>query len=236
MRASIVIALLNEAGNVRRVCQELAALEPTGDYEIIFVDDGSTDGTADLLRDVTREQSHVRLLRHDRRCGKSAALRTGILAAQGEWIATMDGDGQNDAHDVVRLLHAGWACPQPVLVAGVRLSRADTMAKRISSRFANRLRQAMLGDDCPDTGCGLKAFPRDAFLRLPAFEGMHRFLPALFQFHGLPLICVTVADRPRLAGTSKYTNWGRALVGLGDLLGVLWLRRRTHLPATVVEE
>ena len=136
-----------------------------------------------------------------------------------------------------RLLELAWAADElSPLVAGIRTRRRDSLSRRFATRFANGLRQALLHDNCPDTACGLKVFRRDAFLRLPAFEGMHRFLPALFQTFGAPLVCWPVTHRPRLAGQSKYTNFGRAAVGLFDTLGVIWLRRRTRLPQHVVEE
>ena len=236
-RVSVVIAVLNEAENVAAVLDELlAALDGGPAFEVLFVDDGSTDATAAMIQDLMRTRLAVRLLRHDRRCGKTAALRTGIAAARGEWIGTMDGDGQNDPADIVRMLAAGLAAPVPApIVAGIRRRRRDTLSRRMATRFANTVRQAVLADRCPDTGCGLKAFRRDDFLRLPAFEGMHRFLPALFQTYGHPLLCLPVADRVRLRGVSKYTNFGRALVGIGDLVGVIWLRSRTRLPARVTE-
>jgi len=218
----VVIAVYNEAENVASVLGELttalAGLQP---FEVLFIDDGSTDATAERITALSNAQPGLRLLRHDRRCGKTAALRTGIAAARSDWIATMDGDGQND--------------PADIPVAGIRLRRHDTLSRRLATRFANGLRQAVLADHCPDTGCGLKAFRRDDFLRLPAFEGMHRFLPALFQAYGHPLLCKTVSHRARLRGQSKYTNFGRAMVGIGDMLGVIWLRSRTTLPHKVIE-
>ena len=236
VRASIVIAVLNEAENIDPVCDELLGkLGPVAPFEVVFVDDGSTDDTAARLRAQCRAHREFRLLRHDRRCGKTAALRTGSAAARGEWIATMDGDGQNDPADVAGMLQAGWRAGGAPLVAGVRTQRMDTTSKRFGSRFANRFRQSLLRDDCPDTGCGLKAFRRDDFLKLPAFEGMHRFLPALFQMYGHPMLLHPVTDRARLTGLSKYSNLGRALVGIGDLFGVLWLRSRTHVPTVLAE-
>ena len=237
-RFSIVVAVFNEADNVATVTQEIvAAAAPLGPFELIYVDDGSDDATADRLRALRAKECAIRLLRHDRRCGKTAALVTGILAARAPWIVTMDGDGQDDAADVPRLLELAWASGEPSsLVAGIRTSRRDRWSRRLATKVANGLRQALLHDGCPDTACGLKAFRRDAFLRLPAFEGMHRFLPALFQTYGHPLVCCPVNHRPRLVGRSKYTNFGRAAVGISDTLGVIWLRRRTRLPRHVVEE
>jgi len=234
---SVVIAVYNEAENVGPVLAELvAALGGLAACEIVFVDDGSTDGTADRLSGADGGHVRVRTLQLDRRCGKLAALRTGIAAAQAEWVATMDGDGQNDPRDIPPMLELGRsAAGSAPLVAGVRLRRHDTLSRRLATKFANGFRQAVLGDHCPDSGCGLKAFRRADFLELPAFEGMHRFLPALFQAYGHPLVCKPVTHRPRLKGRSKYTNLGRALVGIGDMLGVIWLRSRTHRPNKVTE-
>ena len=236
-RASVVIAVLDEAENVQAVAGEtLAALEPLTPFEIVFVDDGSADETPAILAELAVRDLRIRLVRHDRRCGKSQAVRTGVLAARGEWIATMDGDGQNDPRDVAAMLRAAWDAPGPApLVAGVRVRRNDPRSRLIATRIANGFRQAVLHDRCPDTGCGLKVFRRRDFLLLPVFEGMHRFLPALFARYGHPLINMEVGHRPRLKGRSKYTNWGRALVGVADLLGVIWLTRRTQAPARTTE-
>ena len=201
------------------------------------MDDGSNDATAERLRVIRNTDRSVRVLRHERRCGKTAALVTGVMAARAPWVVTMDGDGQDNADDVPRLLAMAWAGGEPFpLVAGIRIQRHDPWSRRFATKFANGIRQRLLHDNCPDTACGLKAFRRDIFLRLPAFEGMHRFLPALFQTYGHPLVCCPVAHRPRLAGQSKYTNFGRAVVGLWDTLGVIWLQRRTRLPRRVIEE
>jgi len=237
-RFSIVVAVFNEADNVAPVTAEIMqAAFPLGPFELIYVDDGSNDETPERLRVLRARHGAIRVLRHDRRCGKSAALVTGIGAARAPWIVTMDGDGQDDAAEIPRLLEAAWAAGEPSpLVAGIRTTRRDRRSRRLATKFANGLRQRLLRDDCPDTACGFKAFRRDVFLRLPSFEGMHRFLPALFQTLGHPLVCVPVNHRPRLAGQSKYTNFGRAVVGVADMLGVIWLRRRTRLPGHVVEE
>ena len=237
-RFSVLVAVFNEADNVAAVTEEIVrAAAPLGRCEIIYVDDGSDDATPARLRVLRARDGAIRVLRHDRRCGKTAALITGVAAAHAPWIVTMDGDGQDDANDVRRLLELAWAggAPSP-LVAGIRTRRRDSWSRRFATRFANGLRQLLLRDNCPDTACGLKAFQREVFLRLPAFEGMHRFLPALFQAYGHPLVCCPVSHRPRLSGTSKYTNFGRAMVGLSDTLGVIWLQRRTRLPRRVVEE
>jgi len=228
----VVIAVLNEAENVAAVAQEaLGALEPIAPFEIVFVDDGSNDGTPDLLQAMADADDRIRLFSHDRRCGKSQAVRTGVLASRAPWVATLDGDGQNDPADLPDMLNAAWAAPgAPPLVAGVRVRRDDPVSRLIATRIANGIRSSLLGDHCPDTGCGVKVFRRDDFLLLPCFEGMHRFLPALFQRYGHPLINHPVRHRARLLGTSKYTNWGRALVGVFDMAGVAWLVRRTQAP------
>ncbi len=241
--ASVVIAVLNEAENIKAVAADaLAALaEPaalgSALFELIFVDDGSTDDTATIVRNIAAADPRVRLVRHAERCGKSAALRTGVQAARGVWIGTMDGDGQNDPRDVAAMLSTaqGAGAPWP-LVAGVRIRRNDPLSRLIATKIANGFRQSVLNDHCPDTGCGLKVFRREDFLNLPLFEGMHRFLPALFQRYGHPLICQPVRHYARRNGVSKYTNWGRALVGIVDLLGVIWLTRRTHTPSRVLED
>jgi len=237
-RFSIVVAVFNEADNVAPVTAEIMqAAFPLGPFELIYVDDGSNDATPERLRVLRARDGAIRVLRHDRRCGKSAALITGIGAARAPWIVTMDGDGQDDAAEIPRLLEAVWAAGEPSpLVAGIRTARRDRRSRRLATKLANGLRQKLLRDVCPDTACGFKAFRRDVFLRLPSFEGMHRFLPALFQTFGHPLICVPVNHRKRLAGKSKYTNFGRAVVGVADMLGIVWLRRRTRLPGRVVEE
>lgn len=236
-RLSVIVAVYNEAESIAQVCDELlVALNPLQPHEIVVVDDGSTDATSGLVTELRRKFPCLRLLRHDRRCGKSAALFTGINGARATWIATMDGDGQNDPADIVPMLRAALSAENAApLVAGIRMRRYDSVSRRIATRFANGFRQAVLSDHCPDTGCGLKVFRRDDFLRLPMFEGMHRFLPALFQAYGHPLICQAVAHRPRLRGQSKYSNFGRAIVGVRDTLGVMWLRNRTRLPAKVTE-
>jgi dolichol-phosphate mannosyltransferase len=230
-RLSVVIAVLNEAESIDVVAAEaLSALEPASPFEIVFVDDGSTDATPAKLQALARSDPRVRLVRHQTRCGKSQAVRTGVLAAHAPWVATMDGDGQNDPADLPLMLDAALKAGGEPLVAGVRVRRDDPLSRLIATRIANGLRATVLGDHCPDTGCGVKLFPRDAFLLLPCFEGMHRFLPALFARYGHPLINSPVHHRARAAGKSKYTNLGRALVGIVDLLGVIWLTQRTRAP------
>lgn len=229
MQLSVIVPVFNEAGNLPPLLEEIrAALETYGDFEVICVDDASSDETPAVLAAALADHSRLRVLRHGRRSGQSAALRSGILAARGDWIATLDGDGQNDPADIPALLRqvreqglAGhW------LLAGWRTRRQDNALKRLSSRLANGLRRRVLKDATPDTGCGLKLFPRDTFLQLPWFDHMHRFLPALVLRAGGRVIPVPVSHRPRREGSSKYGVHNRLWVGLVDLCGVLWLQRR----------
>jgi dolichol-phosphate mannosyltransferase len=238
MRVSVVIPALNEAGNIGRLVEETYAVVPTGLLaEVIVIDDCSTDQTgAEIKTLIARETlPGLRYLRHGLRCGQSAAVRTGVFAATSPVIATMDGDGQNDPRDIARLIDrlAPPGAKGPALVGGIRTERKADGSKRLASRAANWIRDRVLNDDCPDTGCGIKTFWREAFLRLPYFSGMHRYLPALFLTYGHETAYVPVNDRPRVAGQSKYSNFGRALLGLYDLVGVSWLRKRTKVPLIV---
>jgi len=236
MRVTVVIPALNEAGNIGRLIEETYDSVPSSRLaEVIVVDDASDDATPAEIKGLIESGDFPGLvyLRHEHRSGQSAALRTGILAATSPIIATMDGDGQNDPHDIPRLLDA-LAAPGadgPALVSGIRTERKDVGTKRLASRFANWIRDKVLRDDCPDTGCGIKVYWRDAFLRLPFFTSMHRYLPAFFQTYGHHVEYVSVNDRARQAGVSKYNNLNRALVGIYDLFGVTWLRHRTKVPA-----
>jgi dolichol-phosphate mannosyltransferase len=236
---SVVIPVRNEAGNIAPLVGEIvAALDPIAEYEIVYVDDGSTDATAAEIRGLRAENPRLRLVRHAKSCGQSAAVRTGVKAARGAWIATLDGDGQNDPADIPALWQlACEAAPSPpLLLAGHRARRRDTWTKRASSRIANGVRRGMLHDDTPDTGCGLKVFRRDLFLDLPAFDHMHRFLPALVIRAGGVVRSVPVNHRPRERGTSKYGTLDRLAVGITDLLGVMWLRRRGSVPVIIDAE
>lgn len=236
MRISVVIPALNEAGNIGRLVEETYAAVPAGTLaETIVVDDGSNDATGDEVKALVHSGRcpGLRYIRHTRPYGQSAALRTGILAASSELIATMDGDGQNDPHDIPRLLERMSTDPDLALVGGVRTNRKAEGSKRLASKAANWIRDAILRDDCPDTGCGIKVYRRDVFLRLPFFTSIHRYLPAFFKTYGHKVDYVPVNDRARQAGKSKYSNLARALVGIYDLVGVTWLRRRTRVPDVV---
>jgi len=231
---SVVLPAFNEAGSIGPLLTEIrAALAGALPYEVVVVDDASNDETLARLLEARRLDPRVRVLRHRTRCGQSAALRTGIRAARGTWIATLDADGQNDPADLPRLLdlaRSDASGPSGRVIAGYRRHRRDDVVKRLSSRVANAIRSRILGDDTPDSGCGLKVFERDAFLALPYFDHMHRFLPALFRMAGATVTSVDVAHRPRTIGQSKYGTIDRAIAGIVDLLGVVWLRRRTPRP------
>jgi dolichol-phosphate mannosyltransferase len=231
---SVVIPLLNEAGNVIPLVEEIASalkpFAPVGEsFEILCVDDGSTDTTAKEVVEARKSTPQVRLIRHASRHGMSTAIRNGVRAAKSEWILTIDGDRQNDPSDAPRLCAMAWKNGRnsDLLVAGIRVNRQDTTGKRLASRFANAIRKKLLNDNCPDTGCSLKLFRREAYLELPFFNGLHRFMPALFKLYGHESIFTPVNDRLRTVGVSKSDFLGRAIRGLGDLLGVLWLIRGT---------
>jgi dolichol-phosphate mannosyltransferase len=229
MKLSVVIPVCNEAENVGPLAQEIqAALAHHRPFEIIFVDDGSTDGTVAALQAVRASIPEIRLLQHSQRSGQSRAVCTGVEAAQAEWVATLDGDGQNDPADIPELLRAVAAAePSLKLVMGNRTTRKDTWLRRISSRVANGVRGGLLRDGTPDTGCGIKLMHRATFMRLPWFNHMHRFLPALYQRAGARVISVPVRHRPRTRGTSKYGLRNRLWVGIVDLFGVRWLILRS---------
>jgi dolichol-phosphate mannosyltransferase len=235
---SIVIPVKDEAGNIRTLTGEIhAALEGLVEYEIIYVDDGSGDATAAEIRQVQGGMPQIRLLRHAKNWGQSAAIRTGVRAARGDWIATLDGDGQNDPADLPGLWRFARRAPPdpPLLITGHRKQRRDDWRKRWASRFANAIRRWCLGDDTPDTGCGLKLFPRSLFLDLPFFNHMHRFLPALVLREGGIVRSLPINHRPRFAGRSKYGILDRALGGIIDLFGLMWLQRRTARPHILSE-
>jgi len=233
---SVVVPVRNEGPNIAPLIAEIEAALAGVAHEIVYVDDGSTDDTAAQLA-AMRAAAPLVVRRHRASCGQSAAVGTGVRAARGVWIATLDGDGQNDPADIPALLARAQAAGGeggPVLIAGHRVTRRDNWVKQISSRVANRIRAALLGDATPDTGCGLKVFEREAFLRLPHFDHMHRFLPALFIRAGGRVESAPVNHRPRMRGVSKYGTFDRLWVGISDLAGVAWLQRRGSRP--VVED
>jgi len=227
---SVVVPVKDEAENVGPLAREIAeAVRRDASVEIIFVDDGSTDATVQELERLRSDIPSLRVLRHAANAGQSRALRTGVRAARGGLIVTLDGDGQNDPADIAKVLAPFHAEGDPAhigMVAGVRLRRRDTIAKRIASRIANRFRGWVLRDGATDTGCGLKAFRRDAFLALPYFDHMHRYLATLMRREGYDVRFVDVGHRPRLHGRSKYGIWDRLGAGIADIFGVLWLQRR----------
>jgi glycosyltransferase involved in cell wall biosynthesis len=225
---SVVVPVKDEAGNVAALAREIAAATAAEAAEIIFVDDGSSDGTTDTLLDLKAEIPELRLIRHNRNFGQSRAVRTGVRAAKGAIVVTLDGDGQNDPADIPKLLSILRAdnSGKLGLVGGVRINRQDASNRRFASNLANRFRRWMLKDNAADSGCGLKAFRREAYLALPYFDHMHRFLIALMLREGYEVREAPVNHRPRLHGISKYNNLQRALVGLMDTLGVCWLQMR----------
>ena len=238
---SVVVPVFNEQDNVAPLVGEIVAAlrgrapDEGGDFEIVYVDDHSTDATFDTLRRLKAEVPELRVLRHVTNSGQSTAIRTGVKAARGGWIATLDGDGQNDPADIPKLLaQRAQSAAEVKLFAGWRVNRQDSGSKRWASRLANAIRTRMLRDDTPDTGCGTKLFEREAFLELPFFNHMHRYLPALMQRAGWKTRSVPVNHRHRSTGVSKYNNLNRALVGIADLRGVAWLIRRGKV--TRVEE
>lgn len=236
MKLSIVVPVHNENENLRPLIEEIeSAVMGLGEHEIVYVDDGSSDDTLSRLVALKASFPALRVLRHIRCCGQSTALRTGIKVAKGQVIVTLDGDGQNDPANIPAMLEAWRELKHAdqgrgALIAGYRRNRKDTGWRKFSSRFANRIRAALLGDATPDTGCGLKLFDRSLFLELPYFDHMHRFLPALAQRAGAKVISVEVNHRPRTLGVSKYGTWHRLWVGIWDLMGVMWLQRRAHVP------
>ena len=233
---SVVVPVFNERDNIPPLLAEIAAaLRGKVDYEVIYVDDDSSDDSRAVLDAQKAQHPELRVLHHVTRSGQSTAVWNGVRAARGGWIATLDGDGQNDPADIPKLLAERLASPPTVkLFAGWRVDRKDTGSKRWASKFANALRSRLLRDETPDTGCGIKLFERSVFLELPYFDHMHRFLPALVQRAGWQVKSVPVNHRPRGSGTSKYNNLNRALVGISDLRGVSWLIRRSK--RTGVEE
>ena len=234
---SVIIPVRDEAENIGPLLGEIrAALDRRVVYEVICVNDGSSDATAARLSTAAREFPRLRVIHHAEPCGQSAALWSGVRAARAPWIATLDGDGQNDPADIPKLLAVlrDPAAPATLrLVTGHRRKRRDSPTKRLSSRIANGVRARLLGDRTPDTGCGLKLVHRESYLALPFFDHMHRFLPALVQSEGSVTVSVEVAHRPRTHGHSHYGMHDRLWAGIVDLIGVMWLKRRMKRPRIV---
>ncbi len=228
---AVVIPVHNEAENIAPLVAEIkAALAGSAPFEIIYVDDGSTDTTLQTLKDLGKNNAELRIIHHHTCSGQSAAVATGVRMAHAGVIATLDGDGQNDPADIPKLLEAFSQAPNPdaVMIAGLRAKRQDSWLKKCSSRIANKIRAGLLSDDTQDTGCGLKVFSRTAFLEMPHFDHMHRFLPALMKRRGGTIISIAVNHRPRERGISKYGVMNRLWVGIVDLFGVMWLQRRAR--------
>jgi dolichol-phosphate mannosyltransferase len=226
---TVVVPCRNEASNILALLDGIvASLTPVGPFEVIVVDDGSDDGMAEVLANARGRFPMLRVLRHDRSGGQSAAIHSGVRAARHDLICTLDGDGQNPPEELARLVQPFLmpGADDLGLVAGQRVGRQDTLARKLASRFANGLRSRILKDGTRDTGCGLKAFRREAFLALPYFDHMHRYLPALFARDGWRIAHVDVTHRPRGGGRSHYSNLQRGVVGIFDLAGVAWLLRR----------
>ncbi|MEN5080981.1 glycosyltransferase family 2 protein [Bosea sp. TWI1241] len=237
-RFSIVVPVRNEEGNIAPLVQDIeAACAAAGPFELVYVDDGSSDGTPAALRALQATRPWLRVVTHAQSCGQSAAVRSGVRAASGPIVVTLDGDGQNDPAFIPAMLtQIESAGPGAGLVQGQRVGRKDTGFKRFQSRIANRVRRAVLKDDTRDTGCGLKCFRREAYLALPYFDALHRFMPALVVREGYEVLHHDVRDRPRLTGVSNYGFFDRLWVGILDLAGVWWLiRRRRRVPQIVQE-
>jgi dolichol-phosphate mannosyltransferase len=235
---SIVVPVRNEAGNIAPLVGEIAkAIDGQWHFEVVYVNDGSNDATEQELRQLMAQFPWLRRIRHRESCGQSAAVRSGVAAARAPLVVTLDGDGQNDPAFIpalIRTIEAG--APRTGLVAGQRIGRKASGFKKLQSRIANSVRGAVLRDGTRDTGCGLKAFRREVFLKLPYFDGLHRFLPALVRREGYAIAYVDVVDRPRAHGVSNYGMWDRLWVGIMDLAGVWWLIRRKKRNPEIIEE
>lgn len=229
---SVVVPVRNEEGNVGPLVAEIETALAGGDFEIVYVNDGSTDSTPQVLARLAAEKPHFRFVSHEQSCGQSAAVRTGVRRARGDFVATMDGDGQNNPAFLPAMMKALEAAgPVCGMVQGQRVGRKDTGFKRFQSRVANNVRGAILKDGTRDTGCGLKLFRREAYLALPYFDALHRFMPALMTREGWTVAHVDVIDRPRHSGVSNYGFFDRLWVGIVDLMGVRWLiSRRRRVP------
>ena len=240
MELTVIVPVRDEAGNLKPLMDELhTALDGVMDYEVIFIDDGSRDASRAEIAEMVGSDPRVRLLVQEKASGKTRALINGIKAAGGPVIVTIDGDRQDDPQDIPKFWTKMTASGAPDLnlaISGWRTRRKDSRWKRLISRIANRVRAGLLGDNTPDSGCGFKMFPRDAFLELPRFDNMHRFLPALFKKYGCRLDVQEVNHRPRAEGKSKYGTFDRAWASFWDLMGVIWLQRRTRYPKATEEK
>jgi len=230
---SVVVPVYNEAENVAKLAAEISGALSGRAFEMIFVDDKSTDETAQALTALKSEFPSLRVISHRKNAGQSRALRSGIMAAHAPFIATLDGDGQNDPADIPALFEQLTREDAPEnlhLVGGRRVNRQDSAAKKLGSKIGNGVRKRLLKDQADDTGCGLKVFSREAFLRLPFFDHIHRYIPALMIREGYDIEFADVNHRAREHGLSKYTNFGRLMVSIADLRGVMWLNRRARNP------
>ena len=236
MDITVLVPVMNEAGNIRPLIDEICEALAGRSFEIIYINDGSDDGTEAELKQALSDVSALRVLTHQNRSGQSAALRTGLWQARGRLTAVLDGDGQNVPADLPNLIDALEAVrPAKGMAGGVRVKRQDSQAKRYASVAARWIRRTILQDTHPDSGCGIKVVDTDLFRRLPFFNHMHRFMPALVVREGGQVLAVPVQHRGRQIGVSKYTNFGRLIVGISDLLGVIWLRRRAAKPGQITE-
>ena len=230
MNLTVVIPVFNEAQSIRSLISEISDALINIDYEIVVVDDHSSDETANVLIKIQKNNKRLRIIRHEKNYGQSFAIRSGVKCAKSSWIATLDGDGQNDPSDIPRLFDAlieKSGKDKNILIAGFRYKRKDSWLKRISSKYANKVRSSLLQDEVPDTGCGLKLFSKDFFLDLPSFNHMHRYIPALYIARGGRVVSLEVNHRYRKKGQSKYGFNNRFWVGISDLLGVKWIQRRS---------
>lgn len=236
-KITVIVPIKNESENIKPLITEInEALSTDNDFEIIYIDDGSTDNSVQILQDLQKTMPHLRIIQHKTSCGQSAAIRSGILYANNGIIVTLDGDGQNVPADIPQLVQKLRNAPLNVaMVAGQRKVRNDSISKQYASKIANKIRGAILKDGVRDTGCGIKAFRREAYLMLPYFDHMHRYFAALFRRDNYEILLCDVEHRSREAGTSKYGNWDRFKVGVVDLMGVLWLLKRCKTTSHITE-
>ena len=233
VKLSVVVPVYNESENVSKLVDEIAVALAQTDYEMIFVNDASSDDTLSVLTSLKKDHSTLRAISHRKNAGQSRAVRSGVIAAKGQYIATLDGDGQNDPADIPALFEQITRSDAPdslALVGGRRAKRQDSWAKKMGSRIGNGVRKKLLNDQADDTGCGLKVFTREAFLQLPYFDHVHRYIPALMLREGYKIEFCDVNHRHREFGVSKYTNFGRLMVSIADLRGVRWLNKRARNP------